>query len=285
MNRGVRVLLVLLVAIVMAGIASYAVYRGIQRMPVREVEVASQPVVVAAKAMPVGALVGPNDVKLAAWPSKSMVAGAFAAADEVSGRGLLAPVLENEPITMAKLAPRESGAGLAPAIPLGMRAVSVKVNEVIGVAGFIVPGSHVDVVATVSTGDSSITRTVVSNLQVLAAGTRVDQEEAKDGKPIPTTVVTLLTTPEDAERVTLASGEGQILLVLRNPLDIAPTTTAGVRLASLVGPPAPPPVESSFRGRRMVVAAPPAPPPPPPPAAYTVETIRGAKRTTEEVKK
>ena len=285
MNRGVRVLLVLLVAIVMAGIASYAVYQGIQRMPVREVEVASQPVVVAAKAMPIGALVGPNDVKLAAWPTKNPVAGAFATTDEVAGRGLVAPVLENEPITTAKLAPRESGAGLAPTIPLGMRAVSVKVNEVIGVAGFVVPGARVDVLATVSLGDSSITRTVVSNLQVLASGTRVDQEEAKNGKPIPASVVTLLTTPEDAERVTLASSQGQILLVLRNPLDIAPTTTAGVRLASLIGTPAQPPVETTFKGRRMVVAAPPAAPPPPPPAPYTVETIRGAKRTTEEVKK
>ena len=285
MNRGVRVLLVLLVAIVMAGIASYAVYQGIQRMPVREVEVASQPVVVAAKAMPVGALVGSNDVKLAAWPTKNPVAGAFATTDEVAGRGLVAPVLENEPITTAKLAPRESGAGLAPTIPLGMRAVSVKVNEVIGVAGFVVPGARVDVLATVSLGDSSITRTVVSNLQVLASGTRVDQEEAKNGKPIPASVVTLLTTPEDAERVTLASSQGQILLVLRNPLDIAPTTTAGVRLASLIGTPAQPPVETTFKGRRMVVAAPLAAPAPPPPAPYTVETIRGAKRTTEEVKK
>ena len=285
MNRGVRVLLVLLVAIVMAGIASYAVYQGIQRIPVREVEVASQPVVVAAKAMPVGALVGSNDVKLAAWPTKNPVAGAFATTDEVAGRGLVAPVLENEPITTAKLAPRESGAGLAPTIPLGMRAVSVKVNEVIGVAGFVVPGARVDVLATVSIGDSSITRTVVSNLQVLASGTRVDQEEAKNGKPIPASVVTLLTTPEDAERVTLASSQGQILLVLRNPLDIAPTTTAGVRLASLIGTPAQPPVETTFKGRRMVVAAPPAAPPPPPPAPYTVETIRGAKRTTDEVKK
>ena len=106
MNRGVRVLLVLLVAIVMAGISSYAVYQGIRRIPVREVEVASQPVVVAAKALPVGALVGAGDVKLAAWPTKSPVAGAFATVDAVAGRGLLAPVLENEPITTAKLAPR-----------------------------------------------------------------------------------------------------------------------------------------------------------------------------------
>ena len=285
MNRGVRALLVVVIALVMAAVASYAMYRGIQRIPVREVEVASTPVAVAAKALPVGALVGPNDVKLAAWPAKSPVQGAFATADEVVGRGLLAPVLENEPITSAKLAPRESGAGLAPTIPIGMRAVSVKVNEVIGVAGFLVPGAHVDVVATVEVGNDTTTRTVVSNLQVLAAGTRADQTEAKDGKPIPTTVVTLLATPEDAERVALASTDGRILLVLRNPLDIAPTSTKGVRVAALMGPPAQPPVETAYKGRRMVVAAPPPPPPPPPPAPYTVEAIRGAKRTTEEVKK
>jgi len=285
MNRGVRVLLVLLVALVTAGIASYAVYQGIQRMPTRQVEVASQPVVVAAKAMPLGALVGPNDVKVAAWPTKYPVAGSFATVEEVAGRGLLAPVLENEPITMAKLAPKESGAGLAPTIPVGMRAVSIRVNEVIGVAGFVVPGARVDVVATVPAGESTITRTVVSNLQVLASGTRIDQEEAKDGKAIPATVVTLLTTPEDAEKVTLASNEGQILLVLRNPIDVAPTNTPGVRLTGLIGPPAPPPVETTYKGRRMVVAAAPPPPPPPPPPPYTVEAIRGAKRTTEEVKK
>ena len=285
MNRGVRALLVLLVALVTAGVASYMVYRGIQRIPVREVEVAGDPVVVAAKALPVGALIGPSDVKLAMWPRKNPLTGAFAKAEDVVGRGLLAPVLENEPVTTAKLAPREAGAGLAPTIPIGMRGIGVRVNDVIGVAGFIVPGAHVDVVATVDLKDGTETRTVISNLQVLATGTRYDQQEAKDGKAIPSTVVTLLATPEDAERVALASTKAQLLLVLRNPLDVAPTSTTGVRLAALMGPPAPPPVERAFKGRRMVVAAPVVPPPPPPPPPYTVETIRGAKRTTEEVKK
>lgn len=285
MNRGVRALLVLFVALVMAVIASYLVYRGIQRIPVREVEVAGVPVVVAARALPVGALISPGDVKTVVWPAKSQLTGAFAKADEVVGRGLLAEVLENEPITTAKLAAREAGAGLAPTIPLGMRAISVKVNEVVGVAGFVVPGAHVDVLTTVDVQDETTTRTVVSNLQVLASGTRYDNQGAKDGKAMPTTVVTLLATPEDAERVSLASTDGKLLLVLRNPLDIAPTSTPGVRLSSLMGPPAQPPVERAYKGRRMVVAAPPPPPPPAPPPAYTVETIRGAKRTTEEVKK
>ena len=196
MSRGVRTLLVVLIALVMAGVASYAVYRGIQNMPVREVEVASDPIVVAAKALPVGALVGPADVRVAGWPRSSPIPGGFAKPDDVVGRGLLAPVLENEPITSAKLAAKEAGAGLAPTIPLGMRAVSVKVDEVVGVAGFIVPGAHVDVLTTVNLDDNLSTRTVVSNLTVLAAGTRYDQQQAKDGQAIPTTVVTLLSTPK-----------------------------------------------------------------------------------------
>jgi pilus assembly protein CpaB len=285
MSRGVRALIVVVIALVTAAIASYAVYRGIQRIPVREVEIGSVPVVVATKALPVGVLIGPNDVRTVAWPQRNPIQGSFAKTEDVVGRGLLTAVLENEPVTTAKLAAKEAGAGLAPTIPIGMRAISVKVNEIVGVAGFLVPGAHVDVLTTVDQREEVVTRIVVSNLQVLAAGTRVDQQEAQQGKPIPTTVVTLLATPEDAERVALAAKDNRLLLVLRNPLDIAPTTTPGVRLAALMGPPAQPPVEKSYKGRRMVVAAPPPPPPPQPPPPYTVETIRGAKRTTEEVKK
>lgn len=119
---------------------------------------------------------------------------------------------------------------------------------------------------------------------MLAAGTRYDQEDPKrDGKPIPTTVVTVAVTPPDAERITMAQAEGKVMLALRNPLDTLPTETTGVRLAGLMGPPAPPPVEKTVRGRTTAVAAkPPAPPPAPKP--YTVEAIRGAKRTEETVK-
>jgi len=284
MNRGVRAFIVVMIALITAGVATWAVYQAIQRMPVREVEVASQPVVVAAKALPLGALVAASDVKIANWPSKSVVAGGFAKVEDVIGRGLMSEVVANEPITESKLASRESGGGLPPTIPLGMRAISVKVNEVVGVAGFVVPGTHVDVVATVAKESETTTRTVVSNLKVIAAGTRYDQQEAREGKPIPTTVVTLLATPEDAERVTLASLDGKIILVLRNPLDTEPTKTAGVRLAALMSSPSEPPIEKTVKGRRTVVAAPP-PPPAPAPTPYMVETIRGAKRTTEEVKK
>jgi pilus assembly protein CpaB len=283
MTREVRTLLVLVVALAAAGVASFGVYRAVQRVPVKQVEMATQTVVVAAKALPVGALIGPDDVRLVAWPAKSPIAGGLARVQDAVGRGLLNPVAENEPLTEPKLAPREAGAGLPPTIPNGMRAISVKVDEVIAVAGFTVPGTHVDVLATVTEKEESRTRTVVSNLQVLASGTRYDQQEAKTGKPIPTTVVTLLATPDDAEKIAMAAAGGKVMLALRNPLDNVPTTTQGVRLASLTGPPSPPPVVRTVEGRKVVQAVAP-PSPPPAPKAYTVETIRAAKRAEEIIK-
>jgi len=131
----------------------------------------------------------------------------------------------------------------------------------------------------------TVARVVVSNVTVLTAGTRIDQENARNGKPIPTTVVTLLVTPEDAERIALAQTDGQLMLSLRNPTDVEPTESKGARTGSLFGGPAPAPiVVPAGNGKpKRVVAAPP-PEPPPPPKIYTVETIRAAKRTEEVVK-
>jgi pilus assembly protein CpaB len=290
MNRRNRTLLVITIALVTATVASYGVYHAVQRIPVREVEVASVQVVVASSHLPVGTLVTADMVKLVPWPQRNQVPGAFTAVDEVVNRGVILPVGENEPITESKLAPLGAGGGLSPTIPTGMRAVSVKVNEVIGVAGFVVPGSRVDVLVTVGqngAGNTSITRAVVSNVEVLTSGTRFDQEKAQaDGKAIPATVVTLLATPDDAERITLASTEGKIMLTLRNPLDTVATQTQGIRMASLTGPPAPPPVVKAVGGgRRAVVAPKPAVVVAPPDPIYTVETIRAAKRGEEVVKK
>ncbi len=282
MNRTTRTLVVLTVAVLVAGLASLAVYRAIRNIPVRQVEVAQVQVAVAARPISVGTLITPDMVKLVGWPAASPVAGAFSAVDVVASRGAIVSIAENEPITEAKLASRESGAGMAPTIPPGMRAMSVKVDEVVGVAGFVVPGTRVDVLATLS-GDKAMTRTVVGNVLVLTAGTRYDQDETrKDAKPIPTTVVTLAVLPADAERVALAQSSGKIMLALRNPLDSEPTETKGIQLTSLFEAPEPAPVEKTVKGRRVMVPARPAPPPPP--KVYTVETIRGAKRTEETVK-
>lgn len=283
MDRRTRTILVVVIALLTATAASYGVYRAIQGIPVRQVEVATVHAVVAGVHLPVGTLVTKEQVKLVPWPARNQVPGAFASVEQVVNRGVIQPIGENEPITESKLAPLGAGGGLSPTIPEGMRAISVKVNEVVGVAGFVVPGSRVDVLVTVEDKNGgSIARAVVSNIQVLTAGTRFDQEKAKaDAKPIPTTVVTLLATPQDAERITLASTEGKIMLTLRNPLDTLPTETQGARMASLTGAPAPPPVVKAVQGRKVVVTPKPAPEAP---KAYTVETIRAAKRGEEVVR-
>src|SRR5262245_60918138 len=212
-----RTLVVLAVAVVTAGLAAFAVYQAVRNMPVREVEIGSVPVVVASKTVTVGTKLTPDDVKVIAWPVKSPVPGAYADPKEVVDRGVIETIAQNEPITNRKVAGRESGAGLPPVIPSGMRAISVRVNEVVGVAGFVLPGTRVDVLVSVSDdGDRKETepmaRTVVSNVMVLTAGTRYDAEASKDGKPERATVVTLGVLPEDAERVVLASTQGQISL-------------------------------------------------------------------------
>jgi pilus assembly protein CpaB len=284
MGRTSRFVLVLVVAVAVAAGASFLVYRAMSTLAGRQRTVDTVATVVAARSVPVGTLLTKDDVKTVAWPAGSTVPNSFRKVDEVVGRGAVAPIAENEPLTAGKLAASGVGGGLPPTIPEGMRAISVKTNDVVGVAGFVVPGTRVDVVVTVrGSQDEGRSRVVVSNVQVLAAGTRFDQEKARaDGKPIPTSVVTLLVTPEDAERIALATSEGQITLTLRNPLDVAPTETKGVAMNSLFAPPAPPPIEVKQAGRRVVKAAP--PPEPAAPKPYTVEAIRAAKRSEEPIR-
>jgi pilus assembly protein CpaB len=288
MDRNKRTVVVVLVAVLLATTASFGMYRVVSARPASEGSaVKTVDVVVAAHPLPLGTRLTKDHVKLVKWPADTQVPGAFAKADEVLDRGLIATVEENEPLIAAKLAPLEAGAGLPPSIPQGMRAISVKVNEVVGVAGFVVPGTRVDVMVTLANRQAqqeSMTRVVVSNVQVLTAGTRIDQENAKDGKPIPSTVVTLLVSPEDGERIALAASEGQVMLTLRNPLDVSPTMTTGVRTAGLLGQPAAEPAKAHV-ARPPVQEKPIQPAPAITPAPkYTVEAIRGAKRSEETVR-
>jgi pilus assembly protein CpaB len=285
MNRSTRTFVVVAVAVGVAALASFGVYRAVQQMPVREVEVRSLYQVVAVHELEMGQLITKDDVKLVAWPASSPVEKGFTTIEAVLNRGLLDKVSTNEPLTESKVAPLEAGAGLAPTITEGMRALSVKVNDVIGVAGFVVPGAHVDVIVTLSNRSSqdSMTRVVVSDVAVLTAGTRIDREKARDGQPIQASVVTLLVTPPDAERIALAASEGSIMLTLRNPLDRTQTETTGVRTAALMGAPAPPPVVRTAGARRVVVQAP-MPVAAPAPKIYSVETIRAAKRAEEVIR-
>jgi pilus assembly protein CpaB len=287
MNRNTRLVAVLAVALLAASAASFVVYRALAAG-----SVSPQPqtvdTLVAAVSIPAGTMLTRDHVKVVQWPAASRLDGSLSDPRTVVDRGVILPIAANEPITENKLAAVGAGAGLPPTIPPGMRAMSVRVNEVVGVAGFVVPGTRVDVLVTFESRaqeSDSVARVVVSNVQVLTAGTRFDQEKARqDNRPIPTSVVTLLVTPEDAQRIALAAAEGRITLILRNPLDNAPTESAGIRAGGLRGEPAPaPPAPPRPAPKPAPVAVAPVVPPPPPPP-YTVEAIRGAKRTTEPVK-
>ena len=233
-----RVILVLLVAIAAGGGLAYGTYNYVQNVPAQRRAVAD-----AAggrrRDRPRGWLGPPASRTFASSSGRpsSVPAGVFEKPDDVVGLGLVMPVIQNEPILPMKLASKEAGSGLPIMIPEGERALSVRVNEVIGVAGYVLPGTRVDVVAVASATDNkadTTSKVVLTNVQVLAAGTKMEQD-GDQGKPMPVSVVTLLVDPDQAERLTLASTEGKIQLALRNPLDQGAPTTPGVRPASLLG--------------------------------------------------
>jgi len=275
-------LTVFLIALVAGGGLAYGTYSYLQNVPVRTVTVPTKKVVVANADLSLGSELSADDLTTLDWPAGAVPEGAFDNPTALVGRGLIASVVHHEPILPGKLASKEAGSGLPPIIPNGKRAVSVKVNEVIGVAGYVLPGTHVDVLATANASngaDSVTTKVVLSNVEVLAAGTRLEQD-SKDAKPIQVTVVTLLVTPEDAERLTLASTEGKIQLALRNPLDLESPATPGIRPGILLGNvqplrPAAPVRRAAAAASSPKTSAPAAAPQQPAP---TVEIIRGDKR-------
>ena len=272
-----RVFIVLVLAIAAGSVFAFGTYNYVQNLPAKTTTIPTKPVIVAAVDLEVGAEIARDDVRIIDWPANAVPAQAMSDPHQVIGRGLVMPMIQNEPFLDLKLASKEAGAGLPPAIPPGLRAVSVKVNEVIGVAGYVLPGTHVDVVATVSPTQQATdvtSKVILTNVLVLAAGTKIEQGE-KDKKPIAVTVVTLLVDPEQAERLTLASTEGKIQLALRNPLDKTTPTTRGIKRAALLGAPATTP-------RRIARVA--ATRPAPAAALPTVEIIRGDKRALESVR-
>jgi pilus assembly protein CpaB len=275
-------------AVTAGGALAFATYNFVQQRPTRTVSIPTQAVVVAARDLDVGAELGRDDIRIIDWPANAVPARAISDPKEVIGRGIVLPVIENEPILPMKLGSKEAGGGLPPAIPPGLRAVSVRVNEVIGVAGYVLPGTRVDVLATVSpsgqAGDMT-SKVILTNVQVLAAGTKIERDTEKN-KPMAVSVVTLLVDPEEAERLTLASTEGKIQLALRNPLDKTMPSTHGVRPAALLGFGEP---TRTAVVRTRVAAGTPAPVVPAPVVARqlespTVEIIRGDKRAYEAVR-
>jgi pilus assembly protein CpaB len=224
--------------------------------------------VAAVRALTPGTAVTRDAVKLRSVPESLFPAGGFSRVEDVLDRPVIAAIQPEEPLVEARLAERGSGPGLGPMIPKGMRAIAVRVNDVVGVAGFVLPGMRVDVLVSGRPPNraDTVTRTVLQNIAVLSAG----QTTQSDGKSqaINVPVVTLLVTPEDAEALTLSNNEGHIQLVLRNSADGEVAATRGRELHELFGgkaaaesarPEAPAPAR-----KRSPAAAPAAPPPPPP---------------------
>jgi pilus assembly protein CpaB len=282
----VRVFLVLALAVTAGGVFAYGTYNYVQNLPKAQATMPTRPVVVAASDLDVGAEIQREDVRVVDWPQSAVPQQAISDPNEVVGRGVVVPFVQNEPILAAKLASKDAGGGLPPAIPPGLRAVSVRVNEVIGVAGYVLPGTRVDVLATVNPTDQHqdiTSKVILTNVQVLAAGTKIERDVEKN-KPMPVSVVTLLVAPEESERLTLASSEGKIQLALRNPLDKATPVTPGIKPAALLGyggatkmAVARKPKE--FGAPKSASAAPAIPD-----SSATVEIIRGDKRAHEIVR-
>lgn len=287
-----RIFAVLAIAILAGGGLAYGTYNFMQNQPGSVAAAPTQPVVVAAADLQLGTELKKEDLQVIGFPAGQAPEGTFTKISEVVGRGLIVPLVKNELLLSAKLASKEAGSGLPPVIPEGMRAVSVRVNEVVGVAGYVLPGNRVDVVATANPTDARAditSRVILSNVQVLTAGTRMEQDQEK-GKPMQVTVVTLLVNPEQSERLALASTEGKIQLALRNPMDQGAPATPGIKTAGLMGVVSAKPQAAAASGgarghasrlpsQPVTQAAAPAPPPLP-----TVEMIRGDKRASEVIR-
>jgi pilus assembly protein CpaB len=282
MDRRTRAFIVVGLAAVLATGAAFGVYRAIQTRPVVQVPIAERFTVVAARTIPVGTQLTTEMVRVVGWPSDSPVAGGFAKPEEVVGRGVTVGLVENEPIVESKLSSKGQGGGLSTVITPGMRALAVRVNDIISVAGYVLPGSHVDVIVTLRPAQESISRIVLTNVKVLSTGPNIDTAQARDGKPAQNPpLVTLELTPTDAERLSLAMNQGQIALALRNPMDVEKVETSGARMSGLLGSQAPEPIKTVVRGQTRMVAPPPPPPPPKPPS---VEVIAGNTRKEQIIK-
>jgi pilus assembly protein CpaB len=274
MARRSRPLVLLALALASGLLAAMLALRYLrqQSTPLVAAEPARSNVVVAAQALPVGALITEQDVKTIAW-SGPIPAGYIADPAQAIGRGLLSSIEPNEPIMQGKLAAEGAGGGLGVLIDEGMRALSIPVDQIVGVAGFVLPSSRVDVLLTLqggTQGNEPVTKIIMQNVKALAAGQSIQQD--KEGKPLAVGVVTFLVSPEQAETLALASQQGRIQLALRNTMDTTATRTNGTRVSALLGT-----VRAPVGPRR----APARRAPDTTPERATVEVYRGGVRSLE----
>jgi pilus assembly protein CpaB len=266
MNRR-RLLFIAIAALAVGSLVSLKVYRMLraQSGPVK----VFVDVLVAAHDIPVGAKIEDRDLKVVKLPPEDLAADMFHAKGRAVGRGVVLPIAKGDFVLPYKLAAEDGGSVPSSLIPMGMRAVAVNVNEVTGVAGFVAPGTRVDVLATVNLSGSSQPRnvTILQNVKVLAADQNLDH-----GTGGPAHVVTLLALPEDAEKLALATQEGHIQLILRNPVDTKQETPPPVGNENLYGGTAATPRVRRVKRTLQRV--------PEPPKFYDIEIIDGPDRKT-----
>ena len=272
MNR--RLITILLIALFIAGGCTWLVIRLVGVRLASSKPVATTKVIAAAKDIPLGSVLTSGDLTtmmVAGTPPK----GAILKPEDAIGRGVVTQIFQGEPVLDNQLAGLGSGGGLAPTIPPGMRACAVKVDEVVGVAGFVIPGMRVDVLVSgnppgAGAAEGVVTKTILQNIQVLSAGEDIQRDAA--GKPEQVQVVNLLVTPEQAEMLSLASNSLKIQLVLRNPLDTeiakVPTTAMSGLLSGTTAP-------APEHPRPVRIA-------PRPTSTYSITVINGSKSTEEK---
>jgi pilus assembly protein CpaB len=281
---------ILFFALVVSAAASFLLYQLIAKRLVAQQDAATTQLLVAAKNLEVGAMIKEGDVKLADWKG-AVPPHALTTPEEVIGRGVISSTYEGEPILEERLAAKGAGAGLAATIPVGMRAVAVRVNEIVGVSGFVTPGQRVDILImgnapNMPNNVGTLARTLLQNIEVLSAGQEVQKNN--EGKPIQVPVVNLLVNPDQAEILSLASNEARIQLVLRNPLDTKEVTPPGTAMSYLFtgvgkGLPAPPRAGAPTGGPIQTRTRPAYIPPPAPKKESTsvlVEVLQGTRRST-----
>ena len=224
-----RTFMVLLLAVLSGSVAAMSAVRYLDARPAPLIAAAPeemQPVVVAARAIPLGTTLVEEDVRVIQWPAAAVPEGVTGTPEEVVGRSVIGDLTLNEPVLASKLA--DTGLhGMIPLIPEGMCALSVKVDEVVGVSGFVTPQTRVDVILILKLQGQREARgkVILQNIRALAANQQITESE--DGQPVVSTVVTVLVTPEEAEKLALAAAQGRIQMALRNSLDLEPVETRG----------------------------------------------------------
>jgi pilus assembly protein CpaB len=247
-----------------------------KRIRLSRAQHATTGIVAAVADMPSGATLAAKDVEVVDWPSNLPLAGSYDKIDDVVGKPLLYPLVAREPILKRDLGMEGSGIGISGKIPAGMRATAVKSNEIVGVAGFLYPGSRVDVMVTYTPpgggNGGPVTQTVLQNVEVLTAGQTIEPDP--QGKPQTVNVVTLLVSPEDSQKLQLASSQGVVQFVLRSGVDQKSVDLHPTRLDQLASDraPAPPPAPGKKAPKRVAETKP----------VYTLELIQGSKRTEEK---